>query len=104
MSSLHRQGRGLKFLFRGLQHHESDDTERNSHDERSQPRIHDLSQSKNGCSDDQVGDVRRSYIVADVSLGVAIVALGAAAVTWIVAPGSSPATKTASGAALRLVP
>lgn len=38
------------------------------------------------CSDDDVAGVRRSYVAADVSLGVAILAAGAAVVTWVLAP------------------
>ena len=38
------------------------------------------------CSDDDVAGVRRSYLVADISLGIAAVATGAAIVTWLVAP------------------
>ncbi len=38
------------------------------------------------CSDDDVSGVHRSYVIADVSLGVAIVAAGAAVVTWLFLP------------------
>jgi hypothetical protein len=44
------------------------------------------------CSDDEVGDVRRSYVIADISLGVAIAAAAAAVVTWLVVPQRTPAT------------
>ncbi len=50
------------------------------------------------CSDAEVAEVRRSYLVADISLGVAAVAAGAAIVTWLVAPKTSKPATTASTA------
>ena len=47
----------------------------------------------NRCTDDEVAGVRRSYVVADVSLGVAVVAAGAAAVTWFLATRSRRSSK-----------
>jgi hypothetical protein len=48
------------------------------------------------CSDDQVAGVQRSYVVADVSLGVAVVAAGAAIVTWVFFPERAKATPRAA--------
>lgn len=48
------------------------------------------------CSDAEVAEVRRSYLVADISLGVAAVAAGAAIVTWLVAPNKSKPATTAT--------
>jgi hypothetical protein len=38
-----------------------------------------------GCTDDQIGGLRTRYVLADVSLGVGIVALGLAAYLWLTA-------------------
>lgn len=46
------------------------------------------------CTDDEVASVRRSYVAADVSLGIAVLAAGAAIVTWVLAPKT---TRTARG-------
>ena len=35
------------------------------------------------CTDDQVGAVRSKYLIADISLGVGIVALGAATLVYV---------------------
>jgi hypothetical protein len=43
------------------------------------------------CSDSDVASVRRSYLVADISLGVAIVSAAAAVILWVVAPAKSAA-------------
>ena len=49
------------------------------------------------CSDDEVGSVKSSYLIADVSLGVAAVATIVAVVLALPALGSSSASaKTAS--------
>jgi len=40
------------------------------------------------CSDAEVGEVRRSYLLADVSLGVAVVAGGIAVASWLMSPKS----------------
>jgi hypothetical protein len=50
-------------------------------------RENDLAETCNGqCSDDEVASARRFYIIADVSLGAAVIAAGAAVVVWVVAP------------------
>jgi hypothetical protein len=38
------------------------------------------------CSDAQVDDVSRSYLIADIALGVAILTAGAAVATWLFVP------------------
>ena len=45
------------------------------------------------CSDSDVAGVRRSYLVADISLGVAIASAAAAVILWVVAP-AKPAPRT----------
>jgi hypothetical protein len=40
----------------------------------------------NRCGDEEVASVRRSYLAADISLGVTVAALGAAVITWLIAP------------------
>jgi hypothetical protein len=45
------------------------------------------------CSDSDVAGVRRSYLVADISLGVAIASAAAAVILWVAAP-ARPAPRT----------
>lgn len=56
------------------------------------------------CSDSDVAGVRGSYLAADISLGVAIVAAGAAVVTWLLAPregAGRPSTASSAPASFR---
>lgn len=48
------------------------------------------------CTDDQIGSVRTKLVAADVSLGIGVVALGAATVLFLVQSGSSGGAKAAS--------
>jgi hypothetical protein len=53
------------------------------------------------CSDDQVESVETKFAVADVALGVGLVALGVAAVLWITdEPDAPPTSRTVSRAPL----
>jgi hypothetical protein len=56
--------------------------------------LHDLrDRCAPDCADDEISKVKREMTVADVSLGIGIVALGAALVTWLVAgPSAAPPT------------
>lgn len=49
------------------------------------------------CSDADVNDVRSSYLVADVSLGIAAIAAGAAIATWLLTPRARQARAAAPG-------
>ncbi|HVJ22014.1 MAG TPA: hypothetical protein VM686_41700 [Polyangiaceae bacterium] len=51
----------------------------------------DLEKCKPHCTANAVEDVRTRYLIADVSLGVSIVALGAAAYLWLSAEPEKPA-------------
>lgn len=47
------------------------------------------------CSDDAVAEVRRSYLAADISLGAAVVAAGAAVVVWVTSSkNAAPAVRS----------
>lgn len=50
------------------------------------------------CGASEVDSVRRSYLVADVSLGVAVVSATAAVIAWLVAAPPVTSRRTASGA------
>jgi hypothetical protein len=43
------------------------------------------------CTADEVGSMRRNYVIADVSLGVAVLSLGAATVLYLTRPSTRPA-------------
>jgi hypothetical protein len=49
-----------------------------------------------GCSRDQVDHMRRSYLIADISLGVGVASLGAAAVVFFTSRGSDGAASSSS--------
>ena len=48
------------------------------------------------CGDGDVAGVRRSYLAADISLGVAVVSAAAAVIFWLVAPARAPVRDQAS--------
>lgn len=48
------------------------------------------------CSDDDVAGVRTSFVIADLSLGVAAIAAGAAILTWVFAPNQDGSARKAS--------
>ncbi len=50
------------------------------------------------CAESEVSDIKRDYVIADVSLGVAIFAAAAAVVLALPAFGSHPAPATPAAA------
>ena len=72
-----------------------------SHDESG---LEDGCSKTKSCSQRAVDDVRTKYLIADISLGVGVLALGGAIAFWVLRPSPSTPSTPSTTASLRLAP